>query len=46
MRKKRKNIKNQNPILSLPFKKPSFFRSLYAGVTLVALIIVGLLLSF
>ena len=46
MRKKRKNIKNQNPIISLPLKKPSFFRKFYEEIVIAALMIVGLLLSF
>ncbi len=43
MRKKRKN---NNPILSLPLKKPFFFRGFYEEIVIVALMIVGLLLSF
>jgi len=43
MRKKRKN---QNPIISLPLKKLSLFRSFYGWSMIVILLIVGLLVSF
>jgi len=46
MRKKRKNIKNQNSILPLPHKKSSFIKSFYGGIVFAVLIIVGLLLNF